>query len=137
MTNFLGKLLPELEVKLTGGSIGVSVLNVSMAVLHSNLERDATREEANESLRDISLNGAVQPQVDYTVPSELVSADLTGNPLGGIEDSYAMNVNKRDVVIYDGYDDEFGYTCQVIRIAQKMAGVLCSTAPVQPLIHYS
>lgn len=66
----------------------------------------------------------------------MVSTDLIGNRHAVIEDSYAIIVNKRDVVIYVRYDDAFGYICQVNRVAQKMAGVLYPTARVQPLIHF-
>ena len=132
-TSSVGKLLPELAGKLTGNSIRVPVPNVSMAVLHLTLKGDTTREEVNEYLRDVALNGAMQRQIDYTVSNEVVSTDFIGNRHAGIVDSHATIADGNHVVLYVWYDNEFGYTCQVVRVAQKMAGVLYPIVPPQPV----
>ncbi|MDA0979606.1 MAG: glyceraldehyde-3-phosphate dehydrogenase, partial [Proteobacteria bacterium] len=87
-TKSIGKLLPELDGKLTGNSIRVPVPNVSMAILNLTIERETTKEEVNEFLRDVSLNSAMNRQIDYTVSSEVVSTDFIGNRHAGIIDSH-------------------------------------------------
>jgi glyceraldehyde 3-phosphate dehydrogenase len=131
-TSAVGKLLPELEGKLTGNSIRVPVPNVSMAILNLTLERDTTVEEVNEYLRDVSLNSAMQRQIEYTVSNEVVSTDFIGNRHAGIVDSHATIVQGSQVILYVWYDNEFGYSCQVVRVGQKMAGVKYPLVPSKP-----
>ncbi len=131
-TSSIGKLLPELNGKLTGNSIRVPVANVSMAILHLTLAADVDREEVNEYLREVSLNSGLQRQVGFTVSSEVVSSDFIGDRHAGIVDSHATIVDGPHVVLYVWYDNEFGYTCQVIRVGQKMAGIKYPIIPARP-----
>jgi glyceraldehyde 3-phosphate dehydrogenase len=130
-TSAVGKLLPELKGKLTGNSIRVPVPNVSMAILNLSLSVETTQEEVNEFLRNVSLSSTMQRQVGYTVSSEVVSSDFVGDRHAGIIDSEATIVDGKQVVIYVWYDNEFGYTCQVIRVAQKMANIKYPVIPLQ------
>ncbi len=132
-TSSVGKLLPELKGKLTGNSIRVPVANVSMAILNLTLEQEITREEVNEYLREISLNSAMQRQVGYTVSNEVVSSDFIGDRHAGVVDAEATIGQKNQVVLYVWYDNEFGYTCQVVRVGQKMAGIKYPVVPPQPV----
>ena len=132
-TSSVGKLLPELAGKLTGNSIRVPVPNVSMAILNLTVDNDTTVEEVNEYLRDVSLNSAMQRQIEYTISSEVVSTDFIGNRHAGIVDSHATIVNGSQIVLYVWYDNEFGYSCQVVRVGQKMAGIRYPIVPPQPV----
>lgn len=132
-TKSVGKLLPELAGKLTGNSIRVPVPNVSMAILHLSLENEHTCEEINEYLRDISLNSSMQRQIGYTISNEVVSSDFIGDRHAGIVDSEATIVDGKQVVLYVWYDNEFGYTCQVVRVGQRMAGIRYPIIPRQPM----
>jgi glyceraldehyde 3-phosphate dehydrogenase len=132
-TSSVGKLLPELAGKLTGNSIRVPVPNVSMAILNLTLENDHTREEINDFLRNVSLNSAMQRQVGYTISNEVVSSDFVGDRHAGTIDSEATIADGKQVVIYVWYDNEFGYACQVVRVAQKMAGIRYPVIPLQPI----
>jgi glyceraldehyde 3-phosphate dehydrogenase len=131
-TSSVGKLLPELAGKLTGNSIRVPVPNVSMAILNLTVEESTTREQVCDFLRDVSLNSAMQRQIDYTESSEVVSSDFVGNRHAGIIDGHATIVNGQQMVLYVWYDNEFGYSCQVVRCAQKMAGIHYPLVPKQP-----
>ena len=131
-TSSVGKLLPELAGKLTGNSIRVPVPNVSMAILNLTVEESTTREQVCDFLRDVSLNSAMQRQIDYTESSEVVSSDFVGNRHAGIIDGHATIVNGQQIVLYVWYDNEFGYSCQVVRCAQKMAGIHYPLVPKQP-----
>ena len=125
----IGKLLPELQGKLTGNAIRVPVPNVSMAILNLTLAAPTSMDEVNDYLRDVSLNSTMNRQIDFTVSHEVVSSDFIGNRHAGIVDSHATIVQDRQVVLYVWYDNEFGYTCQVVRVAQKMAGVTYPSVP--------
>lgn len=131
-TESVGKLLPELMGKLTGNSIRVPVPNVSMAILHLTLEDAHSREEINEYLRQISLYSSLQRQIGFTISKEVVSSDFIGTRHAGIVDSEATIVDGKNVVLYVWYDNEFGYTCQVVRVGQKMAGIKYPIVPSQP-----
>lgn len=132
-TSSVGKLLPELKGKLTGNSIRVPVANVSMAILNLILEKETSRDEVNAYLRDISLNSSMQRQVGYSVSNEVVSSDFIGNRHAGVVDAEATIGERNQVVLYVWYDNEFGYTCQVVRVAQKMAGIKYPVVPPQPV----
>jgi glyceraldehyde 3-phosphate dehydrogenase len=131
-TSSVGKLLPELAGKLTGNSIRVPVPNVSMAILNLTVASETTREAVSEYLRDVALNSSMQRQVDYTESVEVVSSDFVGNRHAGIIDAHATIVNGKQMVLYVWYDNEFGYSCQGIRCAQKMAGIRYPLIPAQP-----
>lgn len=131
-TKSVGKLLPELAGKLTGNSIRVPVPNVSMAILNLTLKRDVSVAEVNDYLRDVSLNSAMNRQIDFTISKEVVSTDFIGNRHAGIVDSHATLVQGAQTILYVWYDNEFGYTCQVVRVAQKMAGIKYPIVPPVP-----
>ena len=132
-TKSIGKLLPELDGKLTGNSIRVPIPNVSMAILNLTLKRETSVDEVNDFLRDVALNSPMNRQIDFTVSSEVVSSDFIGNRHAGIIDSHATIVQDSTVILYVWYDNEFGYSCQVVRVAQKMAGIRYPVVPPQHL----
>ncbi|EDY86819.1 glyceraldehyde 3-phosphate dehydrogenase [gamma proteobacterium HTCC5015] len=119
----VAKALPELEGKLTGNAIRVPTPNVSMAVLNVNLDTAVDTDTLNDYLRDVSLNSSLQDQIDFTASTEVVSTDLVGSRHAGIIDSKATITSGNSCVLYVWYDNEFGYSCQVVRTAQKMAGL--------------
>lgn len=127
----VSKALPELEGLLTGNAIRVPTPNVSMAIMNLNLKEATTKNDLNDYLRQISLNSALQNQVDYTASSEIVSTDLVGSRYAGVVDSQATIVDGDRAVLYVWYDNEFGYSCQVVRVMLEMAGITIPTLPQQ------
>jgi glyceraldehyde 3-phosphate dehydrogenase len=119
----VAKALPELAGKLTGNAIRVPTPNVSMAVMNLNLDRATSKEELNEFLRDKSLNSSLQEQIGYTSSTELVSSDLVGSVNAGVVDSVATIVDGDRVVLYVWYDNESGYSSQVVRVMQDLVGL--------------
>lgn len=117
------KLLPELEGKLTGNSIRVPTPNVSLIILHLTLEESTTKKVVNEYLRQTALHSSLQRQIDFMTSPEVVSSDFIGNRHACIIDSEATLVTDNRAVVYAWYDNEFGYSCQVIRVVQKWAGI--------------
>ncbi len=125
----VAKAIPELGGKLTGNAIRVPTPNVSMAILNLNLEKETTVEKLNEYLRNASLYSPQSLQIDYTTSTEVSSTDVVGSRYAGIVDSAATIVNGNSCVLYVWYDNEFGYSMQVVRVAQRMAGIRYVTLP--------
>jgi glyceraldehyde 3-phosphate dehydrogenase len=117
------KALPVLKGKLTGNAIRVPTPNVSMAILNLNLEKETSREEINEYLRQMAMHSELQKQIDFVQSQEVVSTDFVGSRHAGVVDAEATIVNENRVVLYVWYDNEFGYSCQVVRVMEDMAGV--------------
>jgi len=125
----VAKALPELEGKLTGNAIRVPTPNVSMAILSLNLNRRTDRQSLNEFLQHTALFSGLQDQIDYTSSTEVVSSDMVGARCASIIDSQATIVDGERCVIYLWYDNEFGYSTQVMRVVNEMAGVRYPTLP--------
>ena len=119
----VGKVLPQFVGKLTGNAIRVPIPNVSMAILNLTLERETSVEEVNEFMRNQALHSALRKQIDYSGSPEVVSTDFVGSRHACIFDAQATIVNGRQAVLYLWYDNEFGYSCQVHRILERMAGI--------------
>lgn len=126
----VAKALPELKGKLTGNAIRVPTPNVSMAILSLNLNKETTVEELNGFLQRTSLFSDLQDQIDFTASTEIVSSDLVGSRYAGVVDSQATIVDGDRCVLYVWYDNEFGYSCQVVRVMNQMAGISYPTLPV-------
>ncbi|MGR5319524.1 MULTISPECIES: glyceraldehyde-3-phosphate dehydrogenase [Vibrio] len=125
----VAKALPELAGKLTGNAIRVPTPNVSMAVANLNLGEDVDRESLNEYLREMALNSALSAQIDYTDSTEIVSSDLVGSRHAGVVDGQATIAQDKRCVLYIWYDNEFGYSCQVVHCMEQMMGVRYQTYP--------
>ena len=125
----VAKVLPELAGKLTANAIRVPTPNVSLAILNLALGRETTTEEVNDYFREISLGSPLQSQIDYTSSSEVVSSDFIGSHKTGIVDSLATIVRGKRCVLYVWYDNEYGYSVQVIRILQHIAGLELPSFP--------
>jgi glyceraldehyde 3-phosphate dehydrogenase len=125
----VAKALPELAGKLTGNAIRVPTPNVSMAILNLTLGKETTVEELNTHLRDTSLDSPLQDQLDYTKSPEVVSTDFVGSPYAGIVDSLATIVSGDSCVVYVWYDNEFGYSTQVVGLVKEIVGLNLPTLP--------
>ena len=125
----VAKALPELSGKLTGNAIRVPTPNVSMAVIKLNLEKAPTREEINDHIRDVALNSDLSEQIAFSSSTEVVSTDFVGTPEPGIFDSVATLTQDNSCVLYVWYDNEFGYSTQVLRVMREMVGMHIPQVP--------
>lgn len=125
----VAKALPELQGKLTGNAIRVPTPNVSMAILNLNLSQATSVDGLNGYLREMALYSDLHKQIDYVNSKEVVSSDFVGNHNAGIVDSEATIVDGNRCVLYVWYDNEYGYSCQVNRILQSIAGVYHPSVP--------
>ena len=119
------KVIPALENKLTANAVRVPTPNGSLAILSLELGKEVTLEDVNNEIRHAALNGNLINQIHYSIDEELVSNDIIGNTCCSVFDSPATIVSndKKNVVLYTWYDNEFGYTKQVIRLAKYVAKV--------------
>ncbi|BFM11483.1 glyceraldehyde-3-phosphate dehydrogenase [Simiduia litorea] len=119
----VAKALPSLAGKLTGNAIRVPTPNVSMAILNLVLDKEVTKDELNDYMREVALHSPLQQQIDYTNSTEVVSTDFVGSRHACVFDGVATIADGKNVVLYCWYDNEFGYSCQVVRCLEDMAGV--------------
>jgi glyceraldehyde 3-phosphate dehydrogenase len=125
------KVIPDLKDKLTANAVRVPTPNGSLAILSLELKNGTTIEDVNNVVRTASLEGDLVNQIFYSYDPELVSSDIIGNTCCSVYDSHATIVSPdgKNVVLYTWYDNEFGYTKQVIRLAKHIT-------KVQRLIYY-
>ncbi len=121
----VAKIIPSIAGKLTGNAIRVPTPNVSLVILKLSIKKETTLEEFNKIMRKSSLSGDLYAQIKYSKSADAVSSDYVSEPATSVYDSLAtiISPNKKGVVAYVWYDNEFGYALQVIRVAKNMAGV--------------
>ncbi|MEI6846088.1 MAG: glyceraldehyde-3-phosphate dehydrogenase, partial [Candidatus Firestonebacteria bacterium] len=106
-------------------SVRVPTPDVSLAILNLTLNKETNKEGINEIMKDAALKGNLVEQIQYSFSNELVSTDCIGNPCACVFDSPATIVAKdgKSAVLYVWYDNEYGYTRQVIRLSKKIMEV--------------
>jgi glyceraldehyde 3-phosphate dehydrogenase len=119
----VAKALPALAGKLTSNAIRVPVPNGSLAILSLQLHTEVTVDSVNAIMKKYALEGELVEQIKYSIDNELVSSDIIGISAPSIFDSKATITDGSNVVIYVWYDNEYGYSHQVIRLAKHIAKV--------------
>ena len=119
----VAKALPELEGKLTGNAIRVPTPNVSLAILSLALDNEVTVEEINQYLKSIAFHSKYREIIGFVNSSEIVSTDFYSSPFASIIDSQATIASKNRVTLYCWYDNEYGYSKQVIGLTKKVAKI--------------
>ena len=121
----VSKALPSLEGKLTSNAIRVPVPNGSLAILNLELDKPTSVEGMNTIMKKYALEGSLVEQIKYEMSDELVSSDIIGCSAPAIYDSKATIVRKdgKNVVLYIWYDNEYGYSHQVVRLAKYISKV--------------
>jgi glyceraldehyde 3-phosphate dehydrogenase len=121
----VAKAIPSLKDKLTANAVRVPTPNGSLAIMNLTLKKDITLAGMNDLIRNAALVGELVNQIHYQIDPELVSSDIIGDTCCSVFDSNATIVSNdgRNVVLYAWYDNEFGYTKQVIRLAKHIAKV--------------
>lgn len=121
----VSKALPVFDGKLTSNAIRVPVPNGSLAILNLTLERETSVDGINAIMKKYALEGDLVEQIKYSLDNELVSSDIVGCSAPAIYDSKATIVNAggKNAVLYVWYDNEYGYSHQVMRLAKYIAKV--------------
>jgi glyceraldehyde 3-phosphate dehydrogenase len=121
----VAKAIPSLEGKLTSNAIRVPVPNGSLVVLNLEVKKATSLATLNKIMKKYALEGELVEQIKYSLNNELVSSDIIGTSAPAIYDSNATIVSKdgKNAILYIWYDNEYGYSHQVIRLAKYIAKV--------------
>lgn len=121
----VSKVLPELAGKITSNAIRVPVSNGSLAILNLQLKKKTSLQEINSLIRQAAIDGHLIEQIKFSNNEELVSSDIIGTTAAAVYDAPATIVapDGKNVAIYVWYDNEYGYTHQVMRLARHVGGV--------------
>ena len=122
----IGKVLPNLEGKLDGIAMRVPVTTGSVIDLSLELEKNTTVEEINKAF-EINQNETIQITKD-----PIVSSDIIGSHIGALVDAGLTNVitvdGKQLVKVVAWYDNEMGYSTQMVRLAKYVGEEMKKTA---------
>ena len=121
----VAKALPSLSGKLTSNAIRVPVPNGSLVILNLEVKKTTTISKINAIMKKYALEGDLVEQIKYSLNNELVSSDIVGTSAPSIYDSNATIVSEdgKNIVLYIWYDNEYGYSHQVIRLAKYISKV--------------
>jgi len=121
----VAKALPSLAGKLTSNAIRVPVPNGSLVVLNLEVDKSTSIAAVNNIMKKYALEGELVEQIKYSLNNELVSSDIVGTSAPAIFDSNAtiVSADGKNIVLYVWYDNEYGYSHQVIRLAKFIAKV--------------
>ena len=119
----VAKALPELEGKLTGNAIRVPTPNVSLAILSLALDNEVTVDQINQYLKSIAFHSKYREIIGFVNSSEIVSTDFYSSPFASVIDSQATIASKNRITLYCWYDNEYGYSKQVIGLTKKVAKI--------------
>ena len=125
----VGKAIPELADKLTGNAIRVPTPNVSLAILSLILNVDVDKENLNSYLKSMAFHSKYREIIGYVNSSEIVSTDFYSSPFASIIDSQATITSGNRVTLYCWYDNEYGYSKQVINLTKKVANIALERLP--------
>lgn len=121
----VAKALPSLAGKLTSNAIRVPVPNGSLVILNLEIKKATSINKINAILKKYALEGELVEQIKYSLNNELVSSDIVGTSAPSIYDSNATIVSEdgKNIVLYIWYDNEYGYSHQVVRLAKYISKV--------------
>ena len=126
----VSKAIPELYGKLTGNAIRVPTPNVSLALLSLTLGNVTTKEEINDFLRSEAFHSKYREIIGFVNSPEVVSTDFYSSPFATVIDSNATIVNGNRITLYCWYDNEYGYTKQVVGLTKKVAKINLPRLPI-------
>ena len=118
----VAKVIPQLSGKLTGNAIRVPTPNVSLVIMHLELSREVSGQEVNDLLLQESRTGRYAKQIGFTQDAEVVSSDFVGSRAAGVVDARATLSHGHHITLYVWYDNEYGYSNQVLRVAARLSG---------------
>lgn len=118
----VAKVLPQLEGKLDGFAMRVPVIDGSLTDLTFKASREVTAEEINAAVKEAAA-GPLGVTLEYS-EDPLVSRDILGNGHSSIFDSQLTKVKGDQVKVFAWYDNEWGYTCNMLRLIEFVASKL-------------
>ena len=125
----VSEVLPQLKGKMTANAIRVPTPNVSLAIMHLTVKKGVSIEDLNDCFRKAAFRSNLRETMDYTNSIDAVSSDFYSNTFALIYDSQATTTNFNNITIYCWYDNEYGYSKQVVRLLKKVLGVNLTRYP--------
>jgi len=121
----VSSVLPHLKGLLTGNAVRVPTPNVSLAIMNFHLKKGTSVKEINSVLKEASLDGDFMEQIHFSTDTEYVSSSAVGMTSTSVVDSpsTAVSSDGKSAMVYAWYDNEYGYCCQVVRLAKHIAQV--------------
>ncbi|WP_455234783.1 type I glyceraldehyde-3-phosphate dehydrogenase [Thiogranum longum] len=117
----VGKVLPELNGKLTGMAFRVPTSDVSVVDLTVELNKDASYDDICAAMKAASEAGDLAGVLDYT-EDKVVSTDFRGRSTPSIFDAGAgIALDGTFIKVVSWYDNEYGYTCNMLRMVQHVS----------------
>ena len=118
----VGKIIPELDGKLTGMAFRVPIIDVSVIDLTVNLKSSTNYEEICLAMKNASEND-LKGIMGYT-EEDVVSTDFIGDSRTSIFDAGAgIMLNDKFVKVVSWYDNEWGYSSKVVELIQHMNSI--------------
>jgi glyceraldehyde 3-phosphate dehydrogenase len=119
----VGKVIPELNGKLTGMAFRVPTPDVSVVDLTVRIQKPASYEQIKAVIKAASLSGPMVGILGYT-EDDVVSTDFIGDQHSSIFDAKAgISLNDNFVKLVSWYDNEFGYSCRVVDLIKHVHSV--------------
>ena len=116
----VGKIIPSLNKKLTGMALRVPSADVSVVDLTVELNKETTYEAICQAMKN-AANGALKNVLQYT-DEKVVSTDFRGSAAGSVFDADAgIMLDSTFVKVVGWYDNEYGYTCNLLRLVKHVA----------------
>ena len=129
----VAKALPEVEGKLTGNAIRLPTPNVSLAILSLQLNKEVSVTDVNNYLRTVAFHSQYREIIGYVNSSEIVSTDFYSSPFASVIDSQATIASNKSITLYCWYDNEYGYSKQVLGLVKKVANIELPRLP-KPIV---
>jgi glyceraldehyde 3-phosphate dehydrogenase len=115
----IGEVLPALKGKLDGIALRVPTPDGSVVDLVATVGRATTKEEVNAAFLAAAEDGPLEGILGYT-EDPIVSRDIVGDPLSSLLDASLTMVNGTTVKLISWYDNEWGYSCRVVDLAERV-----------------
>jgi glyceraldehyde 3-phosphate dehydrogenase len=117
--NTIGKIIPELDGRLTGAALRVPVPAGSITDLTVVLRRGTTIDEVNAAFREAAASEPLERYLQYS-EAPLVSADIVGNPASSIFDAPLTQAVGNHVKVFGWYDNEWGFANRLVEFTERV-----------------
>ena len=115
----IGVVIPELKGRVDGISVRAPVPDGSLTDFVVQVGAEVTADEVNARFREVADTGALAGILCYS-DEPLVSSDIVGNPYSCIFDSQLTMAHGTSVKVFGWYDNEWGYSCRLVDLVQRL-----------------
>jgi glyceraldehyde 3-phosphate dehydrogenase len=117
----IGEVIPAMKGKLDGIALRVPTPDGSVVDLVAEVGRETTKDEVNAAFAKAAEEGPLADILGYT-EDPIVSRDVVGDPRSSLLDANLTMVSGTTVKLISWYDNEWGYSCRVVDLAERVLG---------------